>query len=253
MPAQFAHGLGWLPDVPDIRDIPFAIAPQLEAAIPTSVDLRNAAWSPAFDQGTTNSCTGHAVAFLFESLHVRLHDGEFIPSPAFIYWNARVPDGTTTVDKGAFIRHGMRGVNVFGTCSRGAWPLERGVLVEPEISCFGTAIDHKATEYRRIGRDLDLFRGCLAQGTPFVFGFSVYESIASAETTGEISLPRSNDKLVGGHAVAAVGYHDASQRFLIRNSWGSWGNAGYGTLPYAYLTNADLSDDFWTMTSVTAA
>jgi C1A family cysteine protease len=51
---------------------------------------------------------------------------------------------------------------------------------------------------------------------------------------------------MGGHAVMAVGYNDASQRFLVRNSWGSdWGVGGYFTIPYAYLSDADLADVFW--------
>jgi C1A family cysteine protease len=53
---------------------------------------------------------------------------------------------------------------------------------------------------------------------------------------------------LGGHAVMAVGYDDATQRFLIRNSWGSaWGLQGYFTMPYDYLHNRNLSDDFWTI------
>jgi C1A family cysteine protease len=52
---------------------------------------------------------------------------------------------------------------------------------------------------------------------------------------------------MGGHAVLAVGYSDRDQRFIVRNSWGKdWGRAGYFTMPYAYLANRNLSDDFWT-------
>jgi len=45
-----------------------------------------------------------------------------------------------------------------------------------------------------------------------------------------------------------VGYDDVSQRFTVRNSWGTtWGLAGYFTMPYAYLTNGKLASDFWTI------
>ena len=58
--------------------------------------------------------------------------------------------------------------------------------------------------------------------------------------------------MVGGHAVLAVGYDDASQAFIVRNSWGvGWGQEGYFTMPYAYLTTRALSSDFWTIRIVT--
>ena len=32
------------------------------------------------------------------------------------------------------------------------------------------------------------------------------------------------------------------------NSWGkTWGDHGFFTMPYAYLTDADLAADFWTV------
>jgi len=45
-----------------------------------------------------------------------------------------------------------------------------------------------------------------------------------------------------------VGYDDPTQRFIVMNSWGtSWGMHGFFTMPYAYLTDTDLSADFWTV------
>jgi C1A family cysteine protease len=46
----------------------------------------------------------------------------------------------------------------------------------------------------------------------------------------------------------AVGYDDASQRFIVRNSWGEgWGQGGYFTMPYAYLGDRSLASDLWTI------
>ena len=58
-------------------------------------------------------------------------------------------------------------------------------------------------------------------------------------------------KQLGGHAVLAVGYDDKEQRFIVRNSWGSgWGMRGHFTMPYAYLTDDNLANDFWTIRTV---
>ena len=96
---------------------------------------------------------------------------------------------------------------------------------------------------------------CLAEGYPFVFGFSVYESFESPAVakSGKLNLPKAGEKQLGGHAVMAVGYDDATKRFLIRNSWGSdWGLKGCFTMPYDYAANANLADDFWTLRAMEA-
>ena len=96
-------------------------------------------------------------------------------------------------------------------------------------------------------------KGCLAEGFPFVFGFSVYESFESDEVTktGVAPMPAKGETLMGGHAVLAVGYDDSDERLLVRNSWSEgWGMKGYFTLPYGYLTERALSSDFWSIRSV---
>jgi C1A family cysteine protease len=61
-------------------------------------------------------------------------------------------------------------------------------------------------------------------------------------------MPQPGEQVVGGHAVLAVGYDDKNQWFIVRNSWGvDWGMNGYFTLPYQYLLEPNLSDDFWTV------
>ena len=93
-------------------------------------------------------------------------------------------------------------------------------------------------------------KGCLAAGYPFVFGFSVYESFESAAVakTGKVPMPSAKEKSLGGHAVLAVGYDDAGQSFIVMNSWSAqWGDQGYFHLPYAYIADDNLADDFWTV------
>lgn len=42
----------------------------------------------------------------------------------------------------------------------------------------------------------------------------------------------------GGHAVVIVGYDDAGQYFIVKNSWGpSWGEKGYFRIAYSQLNN----------------
>jgi C1A family cysteine protease len=104
--------------------------------------------------------------------------------------------------------------------------------------------------YQRVTQTLNQFRGCLASGYPFVLGFTVYESFESPAVakSGHTPMPAPAEKSIGGHAILAVGYDDTKQWFLLRNSWGpDWGRKGYFTLPYAYVTDAQLASDFWTI------
>ena len=99
----------------------------------------------------------------------------------------------------------------------------------------------------RVPQSLAQLKGCLAEGFPFVFGFSVYKNWYSDPTT-IMPLPAAHEKAIGGHAVLAVGYNDAKQCFIYRNSWGTgYGAKGYFYMPYAYLTNSELASDMWTI------
>jgi C1A family cysteine protease len=212
---------------------------------------------PVYDQGQLGSCTAQAVgaAVAFDRYRQGL-DTSWTPSRLFIYYNERAIEGTVNFDAGAMIRTGVKVVAGRGVCHEPSWPYNPQLFaVQPPHRCYVEALHCRAASYRRVGQTLSELRGCLADGNPIVFGFSVYESFESAEVarTGKARLPTRKDRLLGGHAVLAVGYDDAAGRFLCRNSWGAgWADKGYFTLPYSYLTERGLSADFWTITTVTA-
>jgi C1A family cysteine protease len=241
---------GWIADLPDHRDLMYAAPMQVLTALPAKTDLTSKCPS-VYDQGQLGSCTANAIAGAIEFDLMKENKKEFMPSRLFIYYNERAIEGTVDSDSGAQIRDGVKSVADQGDCPEDLWPYDINKFTDkPSQNCYDNAVQHKAVQYQRVIRDLNQMKGCLASGYPFVFGFTVYQSFESQEVaqTGHASMPSSGEQAVGGHAVLAVGYDDSQNWFVVRNSWGtSWGMKGYFTLPYSYLLNANLADDFWTI------
>jgi C1A family cysteine protease len=245
---------GWIPDLPDQRDHIFSAPAPVLTVLPPSVDLRPGCPPTVYDQGQLGSCTANAIAAAFEFDLAKQKLDDFMPSRLFIYYNERVVEGTVDSDSGAMIRDGIKSVAKQGVCTEDSWGYDIDRFAEkPSDDCYTAALDNQALSYQRVPRTLDQMRGCLANGYPFVFGFTVYDSFESREVaeSGVVPMPGEGESILGGHAVLAVGYDDETQRFLVRNSWGpGWGQGGYFTIPYPYLTNRGLASDFWTISKV---
>ena len=94
---------------------------------------------------------------------------------------------------------------------------------------------------------------CLSGGYPFVSGIILYESFENPDVakSGNVPLPKKNERVLGGHAILVVGYDAGKQQFICRNSWGTtWGDKGYFYLPFAYLESAGLASDLWLIRTV---
>jgi C1A family cysteine protease len=242
---------GWIPDLPDARDHFYAVPSEVMAALPPRADLQPHC-PPVYDQGQLGSCTANAIGAAIQFDRMKQHlTPDFVPSRLFIYYNERVIEGTVSTDSGAMIRDGIKSVAKQGACPESDWPYDIAKFaVRPPRADYIEALHARAVRYQRLTHNANLLKGCLASGYPFVFGFTVYDSFESAEVahTGVVPMPQPGEGVLGGHAVMAVGYDDATQRFTVRNSWGTgWGMAGYFTMPYAYVTDANLADDLWTI------
>lgn len=262
---------GWKPQLPDIRDWAYAAPAPPVGGLPSSVDLRQFC-PPVYDQGQIGSCSACAIGGAFEFDQLKQKLPAWTPSKLFIYFNERDMEGTVAQDAGAQIRDGIKSVASQGVCSEDLWPYDDGPVTftqKPPQSCYDSARTNLVTSYKALAQSIDQVRGCLSSGFPVIFGFTAYEHFESdaLAQSGNLAMPdASKEKVVGGHAVLAVGYEDSMQitspttglvtqgAVLVRNSWGAdWGLDGYFWMPYDYMMHADLAGDLWTIRWVTSA
>ncbi len=279
-------GTGWLAPVPDLRDYTPdhpAIADLVEKlgitlglALPNKVDLRP--WcSPVEDQGQLGACTAHAAVGIVEYYQCRVNGKYVDGSRLFVYKVTRNLMGVTG-DTGAWLRNAMAALALCGVPPEKYWPYtdaklptptqERYFDSEPPAFVYAVADNFQSFKYfchDPLGQNkqpadvLQSVKTYLFKGIPAMFGFFGFPSFGSTDVPGGIPYPSADEQAAWGHAIVAVGYDDTLKitntktnlsttgALLIRNSWtGTWGQNGYGWLPYAYVLNR-LAIDFWSL------
>lgn len=219
-----------------------------------SLDLTMTYKFPAiYNQGQLGSCTANSIcaAYCFDVLNYET-GVDFSPSRLYLYYKERELENDTPDDSGASITDGLTVLQKNGVCSETKWPYVIEKFTDkPTIDCDDEAKNHMCIDGRRVRPTLIELKNCLRNKFPFVFGFDVYESFQQLPPDFVVPMPQPNEKLLGGHAVIAVGYDDDKQLFKIRNSWGeTWGDQGHFYMPYEYMTNDKLCDDFWIVSKV---
>lgn len=220
---------------------------------------------PIYDQGALGSCVANSAAYLFN--YAVLNSAKLgwkkpawdKPSRLALYYHARYILGIQTnqlyeclmTDTGAYMDDPWEVSARFGIWPETVWPYYTGTFfTPPDLSRAAPWTTLQAASVPcQSGTDVPSLNGMKLQlssnHTPFSIGIQVYSSFldADAARTGIIPMPDpERDALLGGHAISIVGYNDSTNRFTFANSWGtSWGNGGYGTIPYDYLTNSTLT------------
>jgi hypothetical protein len=214
--------------------------------------------SEVWNQGTTSSCTGHGSTAAI--MYARAKQGlPFIDlSRLFPYWNGRAAENGTGTDGGATIADVISASQKFGDCPYADLPTDPAlVTTAPSVKAFTDAILHKSLGASRVygattASTAYHFKHCIdVLGLPVVVGITVYESFESDEVakTGVVPMPGPREAVLGGHCILGVAYDDSTQMVLCRNSWGEdWGQKGYFQIPYDYLFDKDMADDFHCIT-----
>jgi C1A family cysteine protease len=179
-------GLGWLPDIPSVRDFtedhpkvasmllktqvatirPSATtlsasqsgssaAAATAPALTAQIDLR-AHFSPIEDQGQLGSCTANAACGLVEYFQRRATGKHIDASRLFVYKTSRNLLGWTG-DTGAYLRTAMGSLVLFGAPPERYWPYDgrspasnTRFDVEPPAFCYAFGANFQAITYFRL-------------------------------------------------------------------------------------------------------
>lgn len=227
--------------------------------LPSTVDLRKNC-PPIYDQGQLGSCTAFAWGKGVAEYLARQNGDKTPLSALFVYVEELKMENHLGQDAGAeSMETGAKVLQQFGDCTDAEIPylspidqmssakIKKALSTLPTSAQLQSGAKYKAHKATPVN-DLATARAQLAAGHPVAMGIMVYESFQSpaVNNTGMVPVPdTNNEQLLGGHAVVAVGYDDAKQVLIMRNSWSTqWGDKGYFYLPYGYM-NKELVLDSW--------
>lgn len=225
------HGLGYLESPPDeldfqIEDLFAAKGITPDASPPP--EFRVKVLPPVYDQGNTPMCVAYSSSTLkgAEDLIDQKHNYRWDRVSFF-----RKIGGTIN---GAYIRNALDRMLKVG------YP-----LLPPDSGNSQTA--HRISAYYAIPKTkLALQQAILAFGV-CIMGTPWFNSWFSPHSDG--TLPPA-DYVVGGHAIAIVGWNDRG--LVLRNSWGpDWGVKGDCTMPWAFVLS--VGREFWKAVDVVDA
>lgn len=229
--------------------------------LPAKADL--AEHSPEIlSQGKLGACVAHAIVEGWQ-ISRRVHNWKkgrlsyftglkvFRPSRLYVYWNAKVVEGTPPrSDSGCTVHGALKGVEAQSLCREDLWEYRpQNFGVQPPAKCYSDATTHGKSPYTKVFQSLNTIKESIASGNPVIFGAVLFESCYTRRVahTGVIPLPdKERDAITGGHCMLLVGYDDNTRLFKLQNSWGRiWGDSGFGYIPYDYVLDRELCGDFW--------
>jgi C1A family cysteine protease len=223
------------------------------AGLPSLVDHRPQQ-SGVKSQGGRGTCVSHATMGLLEAYpHINDNLSEQYTHYKFNVFLGRphnVDDGLTTTDAAPFLARSDGRV-----CMENEWPYLPNQATINEAVANGTyGPPQAAVNNQRFGinaykiipdngltgesiKNTRYLEALLYQGYNVVFG--CYASWDDKDNNGVLDPLLDNNGTPlsdNGHAILIVGYNQAEQYFIVKNSWDTtWGHDGYGYFSYNFM------------------
>lgn len=225
------HGLGFIKDEHDDRDIPWSATRAAGDSKSRPARIVRGSVGPVLDQGQTPTCVAHAAASLKMNEEKREIGHHYLMfDPMELYDRCKERDGIPGTD-GTFPRVALQVMK------------ERGMLTTHRKP-------FKIDAYARC-ETVDDIEDAIFRDGPVMLGVPVDDGWDGDHLTsvGGVVEATFGDPW-GGHEILAIGYNSLKRRFYCKNSWGSsWGPfGGYFWLSYDYLDALAGQWDAWRAT-----
>ncbi len=228
-----------LPEM-DVRVLP-------KSQLPASWDWRNinghAYLPPVRDQGTCGSCYAFAATGVTESLFMI---GEEVPdtdvdlSESYLmFCLSQYYSGFYGCEGASYDYEELDALTTYGTVEESCFPYDEGATTDCSAACENPQMEVRLASWGRIPcNDVEAIKTILYTYGPI--DAAVYVTDAFQAYSGGVY----NDYLTTcpatpcyqsatNHAVMLVGWNDADQAWILRNSWGpTWGEQGYMRIAY---------------------
>jgi C1A family cysteine protease len=233
MPLHAAqHGMGWRPDIPDIRDYLYS-GPMADVSnLPAEVDLRDHYMPPIWDQGQLGSCTAFASCRAYEYAAARQGLPKMATSKLAQYYWSRQLMGRQYVsqDSGSTTTYALKALATFGAAPEADDPYDIANFKKaPPAKAVADARAHLVAKYEAVPHSEAAIKSALNAGRLVVFGMACYDSLEYDETTktGVIPMPKRGEGVIGGHELVFAGWR-RDGLLIVANSWSEQaGDHGY--------------------------
>jgi len=216
-------------DTPDFRDYayqPALVKLKTSLPVPGNLNIR--------DQGQEGACTGFGLAAVIDRLikesERKIKGKDISVSARMLYEMAQRYDEWSGKDyEGSSCRGAIKGWHNMGVCQEALYPYDREANTGFTVAAAKDARNNTIGAYYRLGGRISDYHAALTEAGAIFCSANVHDGWNKVDAkTGEIPL---NEKVLGVHAFAIVGYDDKG--FRVQNSWGrGWGDDGTALWTY---------------------
>lgn len=210
------------------------VSSQILEAMPGTLDWRNNGGnfiSPVKNQSSCGSCWAFASAAALESAtQIAKRSTSSLDSSE----QTLVSCSGAGNCSGGYISSAASYIKSYGLPPEKYFPYTAQNTVCTSTKDTWQNVVSKISSYTSIASNLADMKAAIYTTGPLVTTFAVYSDFYYYKSG---VYQYATGTLVGYHAVLIVGYDDASQSFVAKNSWGSgWGESGYFRIGYSELS-----------------